>query len=48
MYIMGNITVYWMLLGNQNLKDPYLEAEVVVVIMGWLGWEYRRHVKELV
>jgi len=29
----------WLLLGNQNVKGPYmyLEAEVVEEVMGWLG-----------
>ena len=24
--------------GNQNLKGPYLEPEVVEEVTGWLGW----------
>ena len=27
----------WKLLCNQNFKGPYLEAEVVEEVMGWLG-----------
>ena len=31
------IAYCWLLLGNQNVKGPYLEAEVVEEVMGWLG-----------
>ena len=27
----------WKLLSNRNFKGPYLEAEVVEEVMGWLG-----------
>ena len=29
--------ICWQLLRNQNVKGPYLEAEVVEEVMGWLG-----------
>ena len=29
--------IYWLLLSNRNFKCPYLEAEVVEEVMGWLG-----------
>ena len=29
--------VCWNLLSNHNFKGPYLEAEVVEEVMGWLG-----------
>jgi len=29
--------ICWQLLSNQNFKGPYLKAEVVEEIMGWLG-----------
>ena len=28
--------ICWLLLGNQNFKGPYLEAEVVEEVTGWL------------
>ena len=31
------IHVCWWLHSNQNFKGPYLEAEVVEEVMGWLG-----------
>ena len=27
----------WLLLGNQDFKGPYLKAEVIEEVMGWLG-----------
>ena len=30
--------ICWLLLGNQDFKDPYLKAKVVEEVMGWLGW----------
>ena len=29
--------ICWKLLSNQNFKGPYLEAEMVEEVMGWLG-----------
>ena len=29
--------ICWKLLSNQNFKGPYLEAEVVEEVIGWLG-----------
>ena len=29
--------ICWKLLSNRNFKGPYLKAEVVEEIMGWLG-----------
>ena len=32
------IYICWKLLSNRNFNGPYLEAEVVEEVMGWLGW----------
>ena len=37
MYMYMYMYICWLLLSNQNFKGPYLEAEVVEEIMGWLG-----------
>ena len=37
MYIRTYIHTCWLLLSTQNFKSPYLKAEVVEEIMGWLG-----------
>ena len=36
-YICVYMYICWKLLSNQNFKGPYLEAEVVEEVMGWLG-----------
>ena len=30
--------ICWLMLSNQNFYGPYLKAEVVEIIVGWLGW----------
>ena len=34
---LSNKYICWKLLSNRNFKGPYLEAEVVEEVMGWLG-----------
>ena len=36
-YMYMYMCMCWKLLSNRNFKGPYLEAEVVEGVMGWLG-----------
>ena len=35
---LDNMGPCWLLLGNLDFEDPYLEAEVVEEVIGWLGF----------